>query len=149
MIDYFQYKNPLITNCSRLRNHEVLIFATPCPSSLHSPQRFSPLVPIILSLVKMFEIREWDRSRPPCLVIYAFLLPAFREVFMRTSFNLISSVVVQTANTIRGLFFVLTAVFFGVYPVVLTLLERLRITSESGLRQTTNADLYHVTKFPL
>ena len=68
---------------------------------------------------------------------------------MRTSFNLISSVVVQTANTIRGLFFVLTAVFFGVYPVVLTLLERLRITSESGLRQTTNADLYHVAKFPL
>ena len=56
---------------------------------------------------------------------------------------------VQTANTIRGLFFVLTAVFFGVYPVVLTLLERLRITSESRLRQTTNADLYHVTKFPL
>ena len=62
---------------------------------------------------------------------------------MRTS---LSSVMVQTANTIRGLFFVL---FFGVYPVVLTLLEWLRITSESRLCQTANAKLYHVTKFPL
>ena len=68
---------------------------------------------------------------------------------MRTSFNLISSVMVQTANTIRGLFFVLIAVFFGVYPVVLTVLERFRITSELRFRQTTNANLYHVTKFPL